>query len=125
MPIVREDVIFCLNARVAREPALGVVRLRRFVSHGAGPERIGCRVIVEHGVPPPAAVREPLAILHHEVDVMLGSWYGREGECFRVARESQVQIQQKLRFPPLDHAPNLQASPAVWRGGGSWGFIAL
>src|SRR5579863_6707979 len=77
MPVIREDVISRLDARVAREPTLGVVSLWRLVSQGAWRERIGCSVIVEHGVSPPAAVREPLAVLHHEVDVMLSTWHGR------------------------------------------------
>src|SRR5216117_2439813 len=70
LPVVRENVISCLHDRVAREPALGVVTLRRLVSRGAGLERIGRSVILERGPSPAAAVREPLAILHHEVDVM-------------------------------------------------------
>src|SRR5205823_14996350 len=36
LPVVRENVISCLHDRVAREPALGVVPLRRLVSQGAG-----------------------------------------------------------------------------------------
>jgi hypothetical protein len=32
LPVSRENIIFCLHFRVAREPALGVVRLRRLVS---------------------------------------------------------------------------------------------
>src|SRR5229473_1539337 len=79
MPVIRENVISCLHHRVAREPALGVVPLWRLASQGAGRERIGCSVIVEHGPSPPAAVREPLAVLHHEVHVMLGTWHCRRG----------------------------------------------
>src|SRR5258707_11063538 len=67
--VLRENVIFCLHDRVAREPALGVVRLRRLVGLGAGRERTGRGVIIEHGPSPSAAVREPLAVLHHEVHV--------------------------------------------------------
>src|SRR5271155_874460 len=72
MPVIGENVISRLHYRVAREPALGVVPLRRFARQGAGRERIGRSVIVEPGVSPPAAVGEPLAALHHEVHVMLG-----------------------------------------------------
>src|SRR5881296_472774 len=36
LPVVRENVISGLHDRVAREPALGVVPLRRLVSQGAG-----------------------------------------------------------------------------------------
>ena len=32
VPVIRENVIFCLHCSVAREPALGVVPLRRLVS---------------------------------------------------------------------------------------------
>jgi hypothetical protein len=79
MPVIRENVISGFHSRVAREPALGVVPLRRLGGQGAGRERIGCRVILEHGVSPPSAVGEPLAVLHHEVDVMLGGWHRRRG----------------------------------------------
>src|SRR5580658_1887304 len=86
VPVIREDVISHLHACVAREPALGIVPLRRLVSHGAGREGIGRSVIVERGVSPPAAVREPLAVLHHEVHVMLGTWHGRCGEGLHLFR---------------------------------------
>src|SRR5579859_4500544 len=78
--VIRENVVSCLHDRVAREPALGVVPLRRMVRQGAGRERIGCSVIVEHGPSPPAAVREPVAVLLHEVNIMLGAWHRRCGE---------------------------------------------
>ena len=76
VPVIRENVISCLRHRVAREPALGVVPLRRLVSQGAGSERIRCSVIEEDGPSPPAAVREPLAVLYHEVDA---SWPTQRG----------------------------------------------
>src|SRR5204863_19149 len=78
--VLRKNVISRLHFRVAREPALGVVRLRRLVSQGAGRERIGRGFILEHGPSPSAAVREPLAILHHEVDVVQASRHRRIGE---------------------------------------------
>ena len=64
---------------MAPEAALGVVCLRRLVSRGAGRERMGHSVVHEHGPSPPTAVREPLAVLHHEVDVMLGTRHRRLG----------------------------------------------
>src|SRR5271155_4518363 len=88
VPVIGENVIFCLHCRVAREPALGVVPLRWLVFQGAGRERVGRCVIVERAVPPSATVREPLAVLHHEIDVMLGTWHRRRtgftGIHFRV-----------------------------------------
>src|SRR5215468_3337878 len=63
LAVVGEDVISCLHYRVAREPALGVVPLWWVVGRGSGLERIGRRVIVEHGISPATAVREPLAVL--------------------------------------------------------------
>ena len=36
----------------------------------AGPERLGRRVILELGISPSAAVREPLGVLRHEIYVM-------------------------------------------------------
>src|SRR6476660_7489900 len=86
MPVFRENVISGLHRRVAHEAALGVVPLRRLSGRGAGRERIGCGVIVEHGVTPPAAVRESLAVLHHEVDVMLGTRHRRGGERLQLFR---------------------------------------
>src|SRR5215475_11907770 len=77
VPVIRENVVSCLHDRVAREPALGIIRLRRPVSQGAGRERIGRGVILEDGPSPSAAVRKPLAVFHHEVDVMLGAWHRR------------------------------------------------
>ena len=63
MLVIRENVVSRLHARMAREPALGVIPLLRMVSQGAGRERIGCSVIVERGPSPPAALREPVCIL--------------------------------------------------------------
>src|SRR4029077_93909 len=56
--------------RVAGEAAFGVVLLRRRAIFIAGPKSLGRGVIIELGVSPSAAVRELLAVLHHEVDVM-------------------------------------------------------
>ena len=65
LPVLRGHAVSCRRDRVARERALGVVPLRRLVSPGEGRERIGRGVILERGPSPSAAVREPLAILHH------------------------------------------------------------
>ena len=43
----------------------------------AGPERIGRGVILERAISPSAAVREPLAVLHHEINVMQGARHQR------------------------------------------------
>src|SRR6266852_4943353 len=75
--VLRENVVLVLHYRVAREPALGVVSLRRSVRPGARPERIGRGVILKLAISPSAAVREPLAILHHEINVMEGAGYHR------------------------------------------------
>src|SRR5271170_4276921 len=74
VPVIRENVVFCLHCRVAREPAFGVGPLRWLVLQRAGRERIGRCVIVERAVAPSAAVREPLAVLDHQINVMLGTW---------------------------------------------------
>src|SRR5260370_23901988 len=76
-PVLRENVILCLHDRVTRKPALGVVRLWRLVGLGAGRERTGRGVIIEHGPSPSAAVREPFAVLHHEVHVMQSAGHRR------------------------------------------------
>jgi hypothetical protein len=82
IPTVNDSAIRCRRARKCsrcrssrREPALGVVFLRRFVRHSGGPKRIGRRVILERAPSPSAAVREPLAVLHHEINVVLGTWH--------------------------------------------------
>src|SRR5215510_12759155 len=60
---------------MAREPAFGVVTLRRFASRACGRERAGRGVIVERAPSPSTAVCEPLAVFHHEINVMLGTWH--------------------------------------------------
>src|SRR6266403_686674 len=75
--VLCENVILLLHCRVAREPALGVAPLRRLVLQCAGPERIGRGVILELAISPSAAVREPLAILLHEINVMQGAGHQR------------------------------------------------
>src|SRR5262245_7239567 len=71
--VLRENVVFSLCYRVAREPTLGVVSLRRPVSQGARRVHIGCGVIHKHGISPSAAVCESLAVLYHEVEVIHGT----------------------------------------------------
>jgi hypothetical protein len=73
--ILGENVVSVLHDRVAREPALRVASLRRIGRLSGGAKRIGGWVILECAPPPSAAVREPLAVLHHEIDVMLDTWH--------------------------------------------------
>src|SRR6185503_14272412 len=68
--ILGEDVISILRTRVAREAACRIVSLRGAVRRRGGSERIGCGVILECPISPSAAIREPLAVLQHEVNVM-------------------------------------------------------
>ena len=68
----RENVILCFHYRMAREPALGVVPLRRLVSYGPGVNVSDAASYSNCGPSPFAAVREPLAVLHHEINVMQG-----------------------------------------------------
>src|SRR5256885_7456312 len=67
LPVVREDVISGLHDRVAREPALGVVPLRRLVSRRGGRKRIRRGVILERAPSPTAAVPETPSIPYHEI----------------------------------------------------------
>src|SRR5579859_2194659 len=76
-----EDVVAVLYNGVTGEPALCVVTLRRLVSLGARRESVGGCVMLELGIAPSAAVREPLAVLHHEINVMLGTWHRRLAGC--------------------------------------------
>src|SRR5207244_10120520 len=80
-PVIREDVVSRLHDRVARESTLGVVPLRWRVGRGSGREPPGRGLILEHGPSPPAAVREPLAVFYHKVDVMQRTRHRRRGEC--------------------------------------------
>src|SRR6185437_8008496 len=85
-PVIREDVVSRLHDRVARESTLGVVPLRRRVGRGGGLEGMGRGVILERAPSPPATVLEPLAVLHHEVDVMQRARYRRGGERLQLFR---------------------------------------
>src|SRR5262245_13293560 len=69
-PVLREDIVPRLHDRMAPEPALGVVPLRRTVGGGSRREASGLGVVLERAVSPSAAIGEPLAVLHHEVDVV-------------------------------------------------------
>src|SRR5215831_20247964 len=80
LSVFREHVISCLHDRVTREPTLGVVALRRLGVLAGRRERVGRGVVEERTPSPSAAVREPLAVLHHEVDVVQASRHGRIGE---------------------------------------------
>src|SRR5437870_3642153 len=84
-PVIREDVVSRLHDRVARESTLGVVPLWWRVGRGSGREPPG-RLILEHGPPPPAAIREPLVVLHHKVDVMQRARHCRCGERLQLFR---------------------------------------
>jgi hypothetical protein len=57
LSVLREYVVAVLHHRVAREPALRVVLLRRIVRYGGGPKRIGRRVMLERAPPRPDANR--------------------------------------------------------------------
>jgi hypothetical protein len=56
-----------------RPVILRVVSLRWMGGLCGGAKRIGRRIIVERAPAPSAAVREPLAILHREINVMLST----------------------------------------------------
>src|SRR4029077_11689755 len=71
--VLRENVVLFLHDLVARKSALGVVPLRRIGSGVGGFERSRRHIVLERGPSPSATVREALVVLHHEVDVMLGS----------------------------------------------------
>src|SRR5262245_35156429 len=86
LAVIREHVISCLHYRVACESALGIVSLRWVAGQGTGRERVGRGVIVEHGISPSTAILEPLAVLHHEVDVMQRRWHRRCRERLQLFR---------------------------------------
>src|ERR1043165_5533859 len=99
---------------MTRIPTLGVVRLRRLVSSGAGRKRVGRSEILEHGISPSAAVREPLAILYHEIHVMQGVRHCRHGELctlFRIPMDLRhlgavgegLAVAWNARLVSLDH----------------------
>src|SRR5215813_6818931 len=83
MRILGENVVTVLHQGVAGEPAFRVVSLRWACRLGGRTKRVGSRVILERGPSPSAAVCEPLAVLDHEIGVILGTWYGWwAGICF-------------------------------------------
>ena len=60
--VLGEDVVFPLHDRVAGEPALGVVALRRLVRLGGGRERVGRGVVLERAYPhPPLSANRALS----------------------------------------------------------------
>jgi hypothetical protein len=75
LPVLREDVISRFGSGVARDPAPGVVSLRRRTGRGARLEVVGRRVVVEHRISPTAAVRESFAVFHHEIHIQQGGWH--------------------------------------------------
>src|SRR6266550_5469327 len=85
-PVIREDVVSRLHDRVARESTLRIVPLRRRVGRGSGREPPGRGIILERGPSPPTAIREPLAVLHHKVDVMQRARHRRCGEGLQLFR---------------------------------------
>src|SRR5262249_5858700 len=90
LPVLRKDEVSRLRSRVAREPALGVVSLWRRAGGGAWREGIRRRVSLEPGVSPSAAIREPLAVLLHEVHVQ------------QIARSCRVRKKRVLLRLPVD-----------------------
>ena len=87
LPVLGEDVVSLLHDRVARR----IHTWRRSPaaacrSWSAGLNLSDRGVILERGPSPPAAVREPLAVLHHEVDVMLRARHRRGGERLQLLR---------------------------------------
>jgi len=70
-PLVCEDVVPVVRDRVAGAAVLSVAGLRRLVTQCGGRERIGCGVVFELGMPPPAAVGQPLGVFQHEINIVL------------------------------------------------------
>ena len=86
---------------MAREPALRVVPLRRRASCRAGRERVGRGVVIEHGVSPSAAVREPLGG---------GDEYGRR-HSRRRSRVLWIQITGTTRMrSPMPNGPGARGA---------------
>src|SRR5262245_18269598 len=90
---------------MALKSAFGVVRLRRLVRQGGRRERAGRAVIPERGPSPTAAICKPLAVLHHEVHVMLD------------ARHLRIWEKIVLRRYPMDlrHLDAVRERPPVVR----------
>src|SRR5215469_3257004 len=73
--VLREDVVPRLHDGVAGEAAFRVVPLRRGVRRRSRAVCTRLGVVLEFSPSPAAAVREPVAVLDHEVDVMEGAGY--------------------------------------------------
>src|SRR5262249_43610200 len=71
----RENIVFCLRDGVARGATLGVIPLRRIMSTVGRYVGAGRGVMLERGIAPSTAVREPLGILDHEAKAGHGTGY--------------------------------------------------
>jgi TonB dependent receptor len=107
--VLRENVVSLCHDGVAPEPTLGVVCLRRLVRRRGWPEGAGCVFILERAISPATTVGEPLAVLHHEVNVM-----ERVGDQGRTGRRYI-----RLRIPVnLGHLGAVRKRLAVFRNTG-------
>jgi uncharacterized iron-regulated membrane protein len=71
--VFSEHVVSGFCEGVARDPAFGIIRLRRRLTRSEG---LGGHVILEEGVAPSASIREPFTVLNHKVDVFLSACHG-------------------------------------------------
>src|SRR5579871_2235213 len=69
--VVGKDVVPLGHDRVASKPTLGIIRLRWLVGGRARPELTASVVVLDLRVSPAPAVGEALAVLHHEVEVVM------------------------------------------------------
>src|SRR3979409_2091801 len=75
LSVLREYVDAVLHDRAAREPTFRVALLRPSVRCSGGLNGLVRLVLVYLAPSPSAAVREPLAVLHHEPNVLLDTWH--------------------------------------------------
>src|SRR5438034_7154582 len=99
LPVVRENVISCLHDRVAREPTLGVVPLRRVVSQGAGREHIGRGVIVERGDRKSTRLNSSHTVISYAVF------------CLKKKKKKGLQAQKHMIWYDDDRKGHRQRSP--------------
>src|SRR5580658_117762 len=139
--ILCENIVLRLSHRMAGEAAPGVVSLWRLILQSAGSERIRRGIIFKLGISPSTTVREPLAILQHEISIMLGARHQRltglrfvlyrnpmDFRHFHAVRERPT-VARNARLVRVDHRgvseDHRKFLPVMTDGNGLPAFISL
>src|ERR1700723_2757521 len=75
--IFRKYIVPTLHNGVACRSALGIISLGWLIRGIGGPKTVGGSFIFEGSIPPAAAIRKSLAVLHHQVHIVECAGYER------------------------------------------------